>query len=123
MIELSLGALLFSLLPIVLHHLGTSPQTTWAISSVLLSVFFVGFGTVTFRRLRGQHSEESSGLVVGITVFHYLIMGVAVIALSANLIRGAEFGLFLLALGCLLLQSSINFARLLFTGVTRGTVP
>jgi hypothetical protein len=119
MIELSLGALLFSILPLILHHLGTDPQATWAISSVLLASFFVGFGVVAFHRIRGRHGQQSSGLILSVTILHYLIMGAAVVALSVNVIRGAEFGLFLLGLGFLLLESSIQFARLLFTGVAR----
>ena len=58
--------------------------------------------------------------MLSVTLLHYVIMGAAIVALCANVIRGAEFGLFLLGLACLLLDSSIHFARLLFTGVARG---
>ena len=120
MLELSLGALLFSVFPLVLHHLGTGPRPTWAISSGLLAVFFVGYGAVAFLRTRGLHGQGTSSLALSITVLHYVIVGAAVVALSANVIRGAEFGLFLVGLACLLLQSSIQFARLLFTGIGRN---
>ena len=116
MLFTSLSALVFSILPFAVHHMGTAPSTTWAISSGLLAGYFVITAWVDTRRLHQVNLQDDPQFQMWILALTYLIAGVALVtqvlnALGIGLQR--TFGAFFLDVCCLLLLCVLMFIRLL----------
>jgi len=118
MVEISLAALLFSLLPFFFHHLDASPSFTWRCSSGLLAVFLVLEGVIGTRRIRGRASRERGAISTPVSIVSYSVLAIGIAAQLVNVARGGSFGAYLLGIGALVVLSSIYFARLLFIGVS-----
>ncbi len=124
MLGTSLGALLFSLLPMALHHLGLTESTTWATSSALLLLFLVGNAVrdVRFSRTPEVRDDPAFSPLLGQIVG--AIMIATTVLLTLNLIGVGyerEFGPYLAGLLALLVASTIMFVRLLsFIGREQG---
>jgi hypothetical protein len=71
MVGWSLGALFFSLLPVVLFHYGVPPATLWALSSGSLALFislFVGVMGIRLRRARAELMLPRAGRIFQVLV-------------------------------------------------------
>jgi len=80
MIEVSLSALIFSLLPFLFHYIGLSPASTWAACSGLLAlVSSVQMGRAGYRTLKAARSDLS--ISPGFTV-PFLLIGVLIVLLQ-----------------------------------------
>lgn len=112
MVESSLGALFFSLLPFALHHLGATGQQLWAWSSGLMACVMVGFFTVVTKRsiplIRSSRlSPRFSLIAAGFTV---LVLGVQILN-SAGFFFHREFGAYLIGVIWSLAFASLMFLR------------
>jgi hypothetical protein len=80
MIEVSLSALIFSLLPFLFHYIGLSPTYTWAACSGLLAlVSSAQMGRAGYRTLKAARSDHS--ISPGFTVL-FLLIGVVIVLLQ-----------------------------------------
>ena len=116
MLGTSLSALVFSILPIAVHHSGVEPSATWLISSSLLASHFVIMAVVNTRQLRQVDAFGDPQLRVWVFVLAFLLVAVAVGILvlnAADIGFHRAFGPYFLGLCCLLLIAALMFKRLL----------
>jgi hypothetical protein len=110
----NLLVLLFSLLPLSLHHLGVSDPSTWRISSVLLAVALL-FGYVVVLRRRAQllrtDIQPSFPRVSRIAVQTPLIVVALLVLNATGLFGGPDLGQYLL---CLILFLALSSLPLVF---------
>ena len=116
MLLTSLAALVFSILPFAIHHMGAEPTTTWAISSGLLASYFVIIALVDSRRLRQGGVPKDPQFRAWSLALTYSFAGVALVTQVLNALGMGfhrAFGPYFLGLCCLLLICVLMFIRLL----------
>jgi len=120
MLEHSLAALFFCVLPFPLHFLGVGDAALWASGSVALIAFALGHVAVSRTLARRGEVSVVTSLTRSLTALASVVYAVLVIAQVANLAAGASFGPYLLGVALLLLGSGVNFVRLLWVGIRSG---
>ncbi len=123
----SLAALLFSLLPFLLHHGGIAEARVWRVGSALVVLHLVVVAALDTRTLARVRRESDQ------PIFFALETAVAAFALVVFLIQvlnalgqlaSVSFSAFLAALVYYLFVSAVNFVRLLSrVGVELGRGP
>ena len=112
MIEGSLTALFSALLPFVLHHLGLAGDGLWAISSLVLALAYVAFGTLVWRRSRGALASGELSRFFSVTVAAISIFVFAALLLNASgIIFHRAFGAYLVGVSWALVFASLMFLR------------
>jgi len=124
MIEYSLAALFFAMVPFALYHLGIREPVLWELASALIAVFLLGYAVMVSRRLirhRLADAIRSHVLSVGgmFTVCAGLIVLEGLNAVSAPF--DEPFGIYLVGILWLLFGAGFMFIRLL--SVVRPTRP
>ncbi len=113
MLATSFGALLFSVLPIVVHSYGVTESASWGISSVALLVAIAVGGYLSGRAVHSLAEQPDFSLLITLTTW---VGGfLAGMLLALNILSVAfhrEQGPYLTALLWLLPLSSIQFIRL-----------
>jgi len=116
MLFTSLSALVLSILPFAVHHLGAEPSATWTISSGLLATYFVVTVLVDRHLLRQVDFRKDPSFRMRLLVLTYSIVAVAVVTQVLNTLGigfHRDFGPFFLGLCCLPLICALMFIRLL----------
>jgi len=116
MLFTSLSALVLSIFPFAIHHIGAQPTVTWAVSSTLLAAYYVVTLFVDTRRLRRVNLQNDPQFQMWILVVTYVIAAVAVVTQILNVFGigfHRTFGAFFLGVCCLLLTCTLMFVRLL----------
>ena len=118
MLEFSLAALFFALLPFPLHFLGLSAPVVWSCASGALLVFIVAHASFTSYLIRRGEPRVVSSLTRGLSRAAKTVYLVIVLAQALNLagVPGRGFGLYLLGLFLLLFGAAVNFVRLVWVG-------
>jgi hypothetical protein len=120
MIEVSLLALIFSLVPFGFHYLGLSESDVWAASSGLLALAS-GLQTLRslVRNLRAAGSDASLSLLFSATFFLIAAVVIVVLVLNAlGIIFQRAVGPYLIGIFWQLLLACVLFWRLLkYSGV------
>jgi hypothetical protein len=118
MLEFSLAALFFSLLPLLLHFLGLSDAAVWSVSGAALIAFLVGHGVFTRRLIRRGQPQVVASLTRGLSISGGVVFLTIVVSQALNLagVLGRSFGPYLLGLLLLLLGAGVNFVRLVWVG-------
>jgi hypothetical protein len=122
MLEFSLAALFFALLPFPLLFLSLEPTTVWRVSSAVMVLYIGGHqATVARMRMRGdpviRSSLTASISALAITAYSIILISQAVNVLGVPF--GTGFGLFLLGLFVLLFSAGANFVRLVWVSGAR----
>ena len=123
MVELSLGAFAFSLIPLVFVLGDISGRATWATCSVLLAVFIVARHGFSIMRIGGF---GGGGGDVRLAYFYYSGSTVAVAALllnSADVGFHRSFTGYFLGLLWVSLHAAMNFFRLTYVWVGSSDKP
>jgi hypothetical protein len=111
----SLAALLFSLLPLLLHHAGLSEVATWRTASALVALHLAAVAALDARWLARVRREAGGQAPLGLEAG---VAFVVVIVFSVQVLNGfgcfsTPFAPYLAALLYYLLVSALNFVRLL----------
>lgn len=120
MIEVSLSAFVFSLLPFVFHYAGLSDAATWAACSGLLAfISSVQMARAGFRTVKAVGTDPS--IKLGFTI-PFLLFGVVIVLLQIGNVLGVVFhrelspyliGVFWqLSLACVLFWRLLKFSNL-----------
>jgi hypothetical protein len=121
MVNMSLIAVAFSLVPFVPLHLGLSPALSWRISSALF--LLVGLASTINGARQAAIARATVGAIKGGTVRVTIIFGgvtVALVLLGANTLgftAATAFGLYATALLLFLFGSGVAFMALLFAHI------
>jgi hypothetical protein len=112
LLAVALGALVLSLLPVVLDSLGMPGERVWRLSSVCMLGYGLIYAAVTWRAARraGRHLLPYSRAIEVI----FFAIGITNIALQSLNSAIGEFGLFLAGLVLFLVFGGIQFAGILF---------
>ncbi len=116
MIEYSLGALFFALIPFALFHLGVREPALWKLASALIAVFLLGYAEMVSRRLirhRLAGTLRSHWLSLG---GMYAFCGGLVVLEGLNAFStpfDQPFGIYLVGILWLLFGAGFMFVRLL----------
>ena len=116
MLNASLAALFFSILPVAVHHMGAAPNITWAMSSGLLALYFVIMPSVDYRRARRIDALQGDQFRMWLFVVTCCVVVVAIVTQGMNALDigfHRAFGPYLLGLCCVLLVCAFMFVRLL----------
>lgn len=126
MIEVSLSALLFSLLPFVFYHANLSPAATWASCSFMLAfVQSIQLARAGYRTFRVAGNDQTISLrftipflVIGIIIFMLQVINTADIGFHRT--NSPYFiGLFWqLSLTCVLFRRLLKFSSLHYSDTT-----
>lgn len=117
MLEHSLAALLFSLLPFPLHFVGLADGAVWSACGLALVAFCVGHGTTTRYLAWRGHPAVLSSLRSWLTVLASTVYLAIVVSQVVNvLVWGRAFGPYLLGVFLLLFAAGVNFVLLLWMG-------
>lgn len=111
-VETSLSALFFSVLPVLFHGLGMGERTSYRVSAVLFLLGFVPLCTRGFRRFQaaaGTSSALRSSRLGLITLFAGLSTCVAGILCALDVLTASPSTLYLIALYGTLLIGAVNF--------------
>lgn len=112
----SLAALLFSLLPFVMHYAGASARTTWALGSGLVALHLAAVALLDARYLlRVAPGKDRAPRYPGEIVVGAVALGVVAVQLLnvVGLLGGGSFAGYLVALVYYLFVAALNFVRLL----------
>ncbi len=118
MVENSLGAFAFSLIPLAFVLAEVSDDTTWALCSVLLAVFIVMRQLFSVRRSGGAIASGGNPRIV---YFYYAGSTAAVTALllnSASLGFDQSFTGYFLGLLWVTFHAATSFFRLIYVSLT-----
>jgi hypothetical protein len=118
MLEFSLAALLFSLLPFPLASLGLTRAPIWSVSGGAMIVFVLGPASFTSRLIRRGEPVVVSSLTRAMSVVANLAFSVILATQVVNLsgIVGRRSGLYRVGLFLLLFGASVDFVRLVWVG-------
>lgn len=118
MLEFSLAALFFALLPFPLHFLGLADAVVWSCASGALLVFILAHGAFVSRLIRRGEPRVVSSLTRGLSRGANAVYLLVVVsqALNGVGVLGPAFGPYLLGLFLLLFGASVNFVRLVWVG-------
>ena len=119
----SLAALLFSIIPICLYHLGISETQVWSTSSTLLAMFLTINTVRVVRTIHSRDSLDYSDVSPWPTRIMAIVLTGAVALLILNILGvgfNREFGPYFVGLVALVLLCVITFVRMLsFVGHPR----
>ena len=120
MLEFSLAALLFSLLPFVLRSMGIDGGALWSTGGGGL-ILFVVVHTVLSTRLRWQGNPIVLGsLTPAMSAVAFAAFSIIVAVQTLNIVGvfGRSFGGYLAGVFVLLFGASVNFVRLVWVGTS-----
>jgi hypothetical protein len=118
MLEFSLAAVFFSLLPLPLGFLGVPPAAVWSISGSALILFIVAHGVFTAKLIRRGEPAVISSLTRPLSLVANIAFGLIILSQILNLsgVLGRSFGPYLAGLFLLLFGAGLNFVRLVWVG-------
>ena len=123
LIFMSAGALFLSLLPFALHHVGLTTENVWRTSSLLLAIFtgiFLAWFWPASRRIWQAVPEifhtPTFSVYLGLHIANFVFQGLN----SSGRLGSVELGVYLFGLVWLLLNSFIQFGRMLFVRPSRN---
>jgi len=111
LLETSLAAVLFALIPLALHYAGVPEPTLWRIASGGLCVYI--FGAQVYMFIRWWAQWRSPAIPWGFNAPVLACQLGVVVLLGSNTGPGGEFGPYLASLLWYLSLSAMYFARLL----------
>jgi len=111
-LAITLGALVLSLLPVVLNSLGMSREVVWRSSSATMLAYGLIYAILALRAVdrAGRHLIPYSRHVEIL----FLAIGIINIVLQVLNLATASFGLFLAGLVLFLVFGALQFAGILF---------
>ncbi len=118
MVENSLGAFAFSLVPLPFLLSGASESTTWGACSLLLALFIILRHAFSFHRSGGP---AASGGDPRLVYFYYAGSAVAIAVLLVNaggFLFNRSFAGYFIGLLWVSLHAAMNFFRLTYVGLT-----
>ena len=124
MLATSLAALLLSLLPLILAHLGLSERVSWGLASTILAAYTIFLAISSPRRIRRLPPEDQSQIVRPLLWSFQLAVAAVVTGLlinAAGILFHQEPGPYLLGLYLLLALSAFQFTRLLLIVRAEGS--
>ena len=116
MLTTSLAALVFSILPFAVHHMGAGLAATWTTSSALLASIMVIMLLVNTHWVRQLEALTDSSFSMPVSFLAYSLVTAAIVCLLLNALGigfDRTFGPYFLALCCVLLNCALMFIRLL----------
>jgi hypothetical protein len=118
MLEFSLAALFFSLLPLPLGFLGLASGVVWSIAGGALIAFVVGHAVLASRLIRRRVPAVVSSLTRGLSLAANVAFSIIILSQVLNLVGvlGRTFAPYLLGLLLLLFGAALNFVRLVWVG-------
>jgi hypothetical protein len=118
MLEFSLAALLFALLPFVLHFMGLGEPAVWSVGGLALIAFVLGHAVTTTRLVRRGEPAVVSSLTRGMSALANAAFAAILVSQALNLagVLGRSFGPYLLGLSLVLFGAAVNFVRLVWVG-------
>jgi hypothetical protein len=114
LIEASLASIGFSLLPLVLYHLGLRAPALWSVSSGVMALYLLVIQIYLIRRFRRQFSSPATswrfnGTLIGVQIAFFLLLLVN----SLGVAIGPAFGPYFAAVAQQLGVAALMFSRVL----------
>jgi hypothetical protein len=116
LLVVSLGAVVFALVPIALHHAGLPGRTVIATSSALMMLYIAALlcrFQIRVRRLDPESRATLSPIFTRVILAVWIVIFVNLALNSLDVVFQREFGIYFLALLWFLIVSVIQFARII----------